>query len=146
MLMVKTDITVIPRVTVGVMVFNRKRQILLLKSPKWHGLYIFPCGHVEFGESLSDTVRREVLEESGLRVKNIKFLKINEFINSSEFHDNSRHFVSLQFLAQTNDVEVVVDGKEATSFVWASPRDALKLNLESATRKSILYYLRSKGF
>lgn len=135
-----------PRVTVGAMVFNRNHKILLLRSPKWNGKYIFPCGHVEFGESLGDAVRREVFEETSLKVFNVKFFCINEFINSREYYDKNLHFVGLQFLCQTDSDSVIVDGKEADSFLWVNAKDSLKLNLESATRKAIISYLRSKGF
>lgn len=33
------------------------------------------AGFVEIGETLEDTVRREVLEETGLRVKNLRYYK-----------------------------------------------------------------------
>ena len=75
-----------PRVTIGAMIFNpTEEKILLLKSSKWNGLYIFPCGHVEFGEKLEDAVLREVKEETNLTVKDITFLRVMEFINSKEY-------------------------------------------------------------
>lgn len=37
--------------------------------------YALVAGFNEFGEGIEDTVRREVMEEVGLKVKNIKFYK-----------------------------------------------------------------------
>lgn len=53
-------------------------QILLTKYSKNHSSYrkyALVAGYVEVGESLEDTVRREVMEEVGLRVKNIRYYK-----------------------------------------------------------------------
>jgi len=41
-----------------------KNKILLIYSPK-HGQYVFPQGHVELGETLKKTIRREMIEETG---------------------------------------------------------------------------------
>ena len=37
--------------------------------------YALVAGFAEIGEALEDTVRREVLEETGIRVKNIRYYK-----------------------------------------------------------------------
>lgn len=37
------------------------------------GEWAFPGGHLEFGESFAQCARREVLEETGMRIKNIRF-------------------------------------------------------------------------
>ena len=133
-----------PRLTVGAMVFNIKREkILLLKSLKWGGKYIFPCGHVEFGERLEEAVKREVREETGLEVKDLKFLRILEFIKSQEYYDKSLHFVGLQYTCQALG-ENVITNKEADSYIWVSPSEALREDLESGTLETITSYLSSK--
>ena len=37
--------------------------------------WVLPGGHVELNESLEDSVRREVLEETGIRINNSKQLE-----------------------------------------------------------------------
>ena len=133
-----------PRLTVGAMLFKKdKEKILLLKSQKWNGRYIFPCGHVEFGETLETALKREVREETGLEIKDIRFLKVLEFIKSSEYNDNSLHFVGLQYFCRESEGDLKIN-REAESYVWTSVSEALKLDLESGTRETIEDYLANK--
>ncbi|NLF80732.1 MAG: NAD(+) diphosphatase, partial [Clostridia bacterium] len=50
-------------------------RILLAKSASGYQHYGLIAGFVEIGEALEDTVRREIMEEVGLRVKNIRYFK-----------------------------------------------------------------------
>lgn len=64
-----------PSVIVGITDGNR---ILLTKYAGGHSKfskYALVAGYAEVGESLEDTVRREVMEEVGLKVKNIRYYK-----------------------------------------------------------------------
>lgn len=63
----RTDPAVIMRVTCG-------NQILMARQAIWNpGMHSVLAGFVETGESLEDAVAREVFEEVGLRVHNIKY-------------------------------------------------------------------------
>jgi nucleoside triphosphatase len=133
----------IPRITIGAVIFN-KGKILLLRSKKWHNRYIVPCGHVEFGEKLTAAVKREVKEETGLRVSDIKLIRVGEMIGSNEYFDNKRHFVSLNYscLVKTDKIKL---NEEAESYLWLKPSDALKLKLDSLTRAAIKTALNNKN-
>lgn len=65
-----SDITEVVK-RVKVLLINSKNEILLGYS---HNMYQFPGGHVEKGEPLTNTVNREVLEETGIELdlKNIR--------------------------------------------------------------------------
>ncbi len=51
-------------VAVGGLVTNQQNQVLLLHSPR--GDWEFPGGQVEEGETLTQALQREILEESGI--------------------------------------------------------------------------------
>lgn len=61
-----------PAVIVGVI---NGEKILLTKYRKGYKHFALIAGFTEFGESLEECVRREVFEETGLTVKNIRYYK-----------------------------------------------------------------------
>ncbi len=126
-----------PFVTVGAVILNDKKEVLMLASKKHYGKYALPAGHVEYGESLEEAVRREVLEETGLTIKNVKLLRVAESIKSDDYVDNTKHFVSINFIGHASDDMVVLDKQEATSYKWMLPVDILKLEVDKLTKGSI---------
>lgn len=132
----------IPRVTIGAIVFNDKGDILLLKSHKWHGKYIVPCGHVEFGETLVEAVKREVKEETNLDVEEVEFLILNELINSKEYYKEDKHFVAVNFTCKAKNKDIILN-HEAEDFIWVKPKDALEKGVDCITEASIEKIIRN---
>ncbi len=68
-----------PQICPGVIVgITDGSRILMTKYAKAHSnfkKYALVAGYAEVGESLEDTVRREVMEEVGLKIKNIRYYK-----------------------------------------------------------------------
>lgn len=64
-----------PKVGVGIMIF-KDGKILLARRKGSHGAgeYAFPGGHLEYMESFEECARRELAEEVGIEIENIKFL------------------------------------------------------------------------
>lgn len=63
---------IMPAVIVGV---TNGDKILLTKYRTGYGHNALVAGFVEIGETVEETVAREVMEETGLRVKNIRYYK-----------------------------------------------------------------------
>ena len=61
-----------PAVIVGIC---NNDKILVTKYRTGFAHYALVAGFTEIGETLEETVQREVLEETGLRVKNIRYYK-----------------------------------------------------------------------
>ena len=60
---------------VVIMLITRGDSVLMGRSPGWpEGMYSLLAGFVEPGETLEAAVRREVLEESGIRVGTVGYL------------------------------------------------------------------------
>ncbi len=75
---------------VGVAVIVRKDNKVLLgkrKSSHGAGTWHFPGGKLDFYEELEDCAKREVEEETGIKIKNIKFVTItNDMFKSEDLH------------------------------------------------------------
>ena len=76
-------------IRVGCSVLIKSNNKLLLgirdKEPN-RGMIITPGGGVELFENMIDTVKREIMEETGLEITNIKQLKTYEIINAPNEH------------------------------------------------------------
>jgi 8-oxo-dGTP diphosphatase len=67
------------KVGVGVLVWKGDKVALVKRSGS-HGLGTWspPGGHVEFGESVLETARRETMEEIGTEIENLEVLGFTE--------------------------------------------------------------------
>jgi nucleoside triphosphatase len=126
--------------TVGVFIFNQQGKLLLLQSHKWPGVYVVPGGHVELGERLDEAAVREAKEETGLDIYDLEFINFQQFIYDPAFW-KQRHFLFFDYAAKTNSTEVVLND-EAQTYIWIESKEALELELDSYTRKSIEIYIK----
>ncbi len=93
-------------------------RVLLGRHPSWPaGQFSTLAGFVEPGESLEAAVRREVLEESGIRVGNMRYLGSQPWPFPSS--------LMMGFAAQAISTEIVVDGVEIEQARWFSRADLL---------------------
>lgn len=85
-----------PSIGVGVIVIKEKK-VLLGKRKNAHGagFWSFAGGHLEYNETLQDCVKREVFEETGLRVDNLKPGPYTQ-----DFYDNGKHYITLFWMAE----------------------------------------------
>ena len=81
-----------PKVGVSVIIY-KDNKILMLKKIGAHGsgTWSFPGGHLEFGEEIEDAVRREVIEETGVEIKNIQQVTFTNDIFSQE----DKHYITI---------------------------------------------------
>lgn len=89
-----------PRVGVSVGVWRGGEVLLVERSgDPSGGLWSFPGGHLEWGESLEDAARREVFEETGLRITIAGVPLVHEVILTGGDGDTFRHYVLIVFAA-----------------------------------------------
>ncbi len=102
-------------------------KVLLIKRPDSLGFpgFLAPGGKIDFPESLVDGACREVEEETGLRVSNLVFKGIDEYVNP---HKNVRYMV-FNYWTNTFKGEILLDPPEG-ELVWVSINEALDLPMQ----------------
>lgn len=132
-----------PLVTVGGLIIAPDGEILLVESHKWNNCYTVPGGKVEQGETRESAFIREIQEETGLRVCNVRFAQTHESIFSPEFKQN-KHLIMNDFIADLApgcSKDQVVLNDEAEKFIWVRPERAKELKLNRELYKLIDWYL-----
>ena len=114
-----------------------------MKSHKWGKRYTIAGGHVEVGETLVEALKREIKEEVGLDIRDVKLLMTQEAIFSRQFW-KKRHFIFFDFVCRSRKGEVRVDGDEIQSYEWVEPRSALRLRLDDYTRNMVRRFVTSR--
>lgn len=111
-----------PRTDPAIIVLVTKNDKCLLGHSKgWQGnRYSTLAGFVEPGESLEETVKREVFEESGIVVKNIKYFSSQPWPFPSS--------LMLGFTADAENENIVINKDELESVLWFS-REEIKEKL-----------------
>lgn len=110
--------TVYPKIAPAVIVgIIHDGKLLLTKyAGREYTRYALLAGYTEFGETLEDTVNREVMEEVGLRVKNIRYYKNQPW----GFSDS----ILMGYWAELDgSPQVTLDETELSTAVWMAPED-----------------------
>jgi len=103
-----------PAVIVGIL---HEGKLLLVKyAGREYTRYALIAGYTEFGETLEETVRREVMEEVGLKVKNIRYYKNQPWA----FSDS----ILVGYWAELDgSPQIQLDETELSTAEWMSPEE-----------------------
>jgi len=109
-----------PRVGVGVMIL-REGKVLIGKRKGSHGTgeYAWPGGHLEYMESIEDCAKREVMEETGMQISNLRFLRI---MNIKQYAP--KHYIDIAMVADWADGEPqVLEPEKIEGWEWCDMND-----------------------
>jgi 8-oxo-dGTP diphosphatase len=111
------------KITVGIVVYKGDK-ILFGRAHNKEGKrkYILPVGHLEFMESFTDCAKRELSEECGIEIENIKF----HFISNTDKY-SPKHYVHIGLIAdwKSGEPEVLEPGG-IEAWEWRNPNDIPK--------------------
>ena len=131
-----------PRVGVGAITVKDGKVLLVKRAIEpSKGLWAIPGGTLKLGETLEECARREILEETGIRIKVGACVYVFDFLERDNKRKIKFHFVVVDFVAD------YISGKpqgadDALDARWLSGEELSKLPLAKNTLKA----LRSIGF
>ncbi len=97
-----------------IVAISKGDSLLLARSPRFpKGRYSVVAGFVEPGETLEETVEREVMEEVSIKVKNINYFGNQPW--------PFPHSLMIGFTAEWESGEIAVDGIEIEDAGWYEP-------------------------
>ena len=101
---------------------NTGNKFLIVKRHEneiaYPGKWAFPGGKVEKGQTILETLKREVLEETGLEIEDYKYyLKDYTFARP-----DGHNVVGICFIVKSNSENVKIS-KDFEDFAWITPED-----------------------
>ena len=130
-----------PVATVGALIFNKSGEVLMVRTRKWSDLWGIPGGKIKWGEPAVEALRREIREETGLDITDIKLVLAQDCIRSKEFYREA-HFILLNYTCRSVGNARVKLNDEAQAFRWVTPAQAMRLPLNEPTRKLVRAAMR----
>ncbi len=120
----------------------KKGSVLLVRRgrPPQEGEWTLPGGLVELGEPASVAVRRELREETGLRVDPVKLAAVFERI-IRRGRRVRYHYAVLDYLCRLRGGRLQ-PGSDALDARWVAPKDLGRYQLRRTTRSVIGRALR----
>jgi len=107
---------------VVIMLVTQNDRLLLGRSPEWpDGMYSLLAGFVEPGEVFEAAVRREVFEETGVRVGAVRYLASQPWPFPAS--------LMLGALAQAQSTQITLDPHELQDAIWLTRQEVLDVQL-----------------
>jgi len=127
------------------MIYDRTNNRVLVQErvKSWKGI-AFPGGHVEDGESIVDSIIREIKEETGLTISELEPCGIIYRFNDQT---DDKYFV-FNYRTETFSGELLKETDEGKVF-WVNKEDLLKLKLSEGFKDRLpMFFDRrySEGF
>ena len=108
-----------PQVGVGVVIINKSDEILLVKRGNHpnKGKWTIPGGHLEPGETIISAAKREIYEETGLKINNPVLIDAVDLIQKKENGELLKHYILIDYaVREFKGIEIA--GSDATEIKW----------------------------
>ncbi|MEM3838631.1 MAG: NUDIX hydrolase [Fervidicoccaceae archaeon] len=126
-----------PYIGVGAVVFDSRGRILLVRRgyPPQKGKWAIPGGHLEFGETIFEGARRELLEETGLEGEPKCIVNLDELIVRDSNGNVKKHFVLIDVLFDSiwGSLRAGSDAVEARFFDIEEIKESAEVSFSTRT-------------
>jgi 8-oxo-dGTP diphosphatase len=118
----------------GVVIADGRTLLIRRGSAPLKGEWSIPGGMLEIGETIVESVQRELLEETALEVKVLDLIEVFERISPDDDGRPQYHFVILDYLCEVIRGEARA-GSDVTHVAWAAEAELAGYSLTpTATR------------
>lgn len=116
--------------SVGVFVINEEGKVLLFERTIYPFAFTIPAGHLDTGEDAETAAKRELQEEAGIEIRNVKLFSEEDVIGDECRRGADNHKWHLYTTKVENIGEIKIND-EGVKPVW--------LTLEEAQQKELVY-------
>ena len=108
-----------PHINLAILVIlvNEKEEICLLKQKEVNDFHVLIAGYNDKGESLEETVIREVQEEVGINVQYLKYFK--------SYYYEKKNILMCAFVAHTNTAKLNIAFTEVDDALWVKKAEVV---------------------
>ncbi len=136
----------LPFVAVGAAVVRNDRVLFVRQTyPPFAGQWVVPAGLPEPGETVNETIRRELREEASIEAEVIGLVGLTSVVAPPPPHVSSHIFI-IFLCRSTSNVEPVADGAENDAAAYLSLEElaALEEPVEAQSRRIAERVLRGE--
>lgn len=101
-----------------------------------HGVYDLPGGRMRCGESMYDTLAREVKEEIGWEVVRMSDAPVLAF--SWEYKDGRSHGIVIAYEVETKEISLKSGDMDIVDIEWVDPKSIDSLHMPPAWKEAYL--------
>lgn len=124
-----------PRVAVGAVVFRNDHVLLVRRGrPPSENVWAIPGGKVRLGESLQQAAEREILEETGIRIRAGAPVFVFDHLERDPDGRIRFHYVIVDLSAEYVEGEILA-GDDALDARWVDAENLNHLAISRQTRR-----------
>ena len=128
-------------ISVAAVILKNKKTLLVKRNREpYRNTWMFPGGFVEYGEHPLETLKKEILEETGLRMTKSNLLEMVQTVDDPRAPGNLIFF----YLVETLSGKVKTDKNENSDIAWFDITKPPKIGWKS--HRKIMDLVKSKKY
>lgn len=133
------------KVGMGIIIENKDGKVLIGKRKgSFAEKYSIPGGKLDEGEHFEEGIAREILEETGIQVRNPKVIALTN--NLETYKEDGVHFISIIFhTKEFTGTPKIMEPDKCESWDWYDPKELPEPHFD-ASRYGIKCWLEGKFY
>ncbi len=130
-----------PKINIGIggFVISKKSEILLIRRKTHPFTWTIPSGYMQKSESLFETIKREVKEETGIKIRPIGIVAIRQRITKKEGNN-----LWLIVISDYQSGKLIPDKSEVSEVKFINTDDVLREKITPVTKQLVRLFLKNK--